>query len=292
MKQKLILVFQSIQAPKFIPAIQALIATITKKILGLHAYALIVKSDNGLFAVDPEDYGVGMNLRMKGKWGLDEIERLKCYITLGSRVLIVGAHIGTFVIPISKLCKKVIAIEANPITYDLLLINIALNSVSNCKALNIAASDKNENIEFLLNRADSGGSKRVPKEKKLIYYYDNPKKISVKAFCLDSYLEEKDFDLIVMDIEGSEYFALKGMQEILSNSKVLVVEFLPHHLKNVSGITVEQFLSVIEPHFSKLTVPSKQQVIGHSQFRSYLIEMYNKGQEDPGIIFEKVQIGQ
>ena len=291
MKQKLILAIQAIQAPKLtfaIQAIQALIATITRKILGLHVYALIVKSDNGLFAVDPEDYGVGMNLRTKGKWGLDEIERLKCHITLGSRVLIVGAHIGTFVIPISKLCKQVIAIEANPITYDLLVTNIALNSVSNCQALNIAASDKDENIEFLLSRADSGGSKRVPKEKKFIYYYDNPERISIKAVSPDKYLEEKDFDLIVMDIEGSEYFALKGMQEILSNSKVLVVEFLPHHLKNVSGVTVEQFLSVIEPHFSRLTVPSKQQVIGYSKFGSYLIEMYNKGQEDPGIIFEKV----
>ncbi|MGH7829880.1 MAG: hypothetical protein ACREP8_06855 [Candidatus Binatia bacterium] len=68
-------------------AIQALVAAIIKKVLGSHVYALIVKSENGLFAVDPEDFGVGGSLRMKGKYGLKEIERLKCHITLDSRVL-------------------------------------------------------------------------------------------------------------------------------------------------------------------------------------------------------------
>ncbi len=269
-------------------AIQILIATFTKKILGSHVFALIVKSDNGLFAVDPEDFGVGGKLRMWGKHGLDEIERLKPHITPDSRVLIIGAHIGTLAIPISKLCKKVVAIEANPTTYDLLTINIALNSASNCQAINIAASDKEENIKFLLSRVNSGGSKRTPKIKKFMYYYDNPETISIKAVGLDKYLKEKDFDIVVMDIEGSEYFALQGMQEILSRCKLLVVEFLPHHLKNVGGVTVEQFLSVIEPYFSMVTIPSKRLKLPASDFLSHLTEMYNLEQEDEGIIFEKV----
>jgi FkbM family methyltransferase len=74
------------------------------------------------------------------------------------------------------------------------------------------------------------------------YYYDNPEIVSVKASSLDAYLEERDFHIVVVDTEGSEYFALQGMQELLSNCRVLVVEFLPHHLKNVSGVTIEQFL--------------------------------------------------
>lgn len=269
-------------------AIQKLMSAFTKNYLGVYVYALIAKSDNGLFAIDPKDFGVGRKLRKCGNYGLDEIERLKPHITPDSRVLIVGAHIGTLAIPISKLCKNVVAIEANPNTYDLLKINIALNSASNCQAINIAASDKEENIDFLLNTANSGGSKRTPKIKKFMYYYDNPKKISIKAVSLDRYLKEKDFDIIVMDIEGSEYFALKGMQEILSQCKLLALEFLPHHLKNVSGVTVEQFLSVIEPYFSVMTIPSKQLKLSTSEFLSHLTEMYNLEQEDEGIIFEKI----
>lgn len=231
---------------------------------------------------------VGGQLRWTGQYGSDEIERIKPKLTSDSRVLIIGAHIGTLAIPLSKHCKEVVAVEANPVTYELLTLNVLLNSASNIQTINIAASDKEEDIEFLLSRENSGGSKRVPKKKKHMYYYDNPELTTVKAVSLDKYFDEKDFDVIVMDIEGSEFFALKGMQEILSKCKLLVVEFLPHHLKNVSSVSVEQFLSVIEPHFSRLTIPSKRLVLDSSEFVSHMNEMYNLEQGDDGIIFEKV----
>jgi FkbM family methyltransferase len=272
---------------KLILAISPLVVALIKRILGSHLYALIAKTDNGLFAVDPEDFGVSRLLLKEGRYGFDELSRLERYITPDSRVLIVGAHIGSLVIPISKLCKKVVAIEANPTTYDLLTINLALNNVSNCEAINIAANDKNERIDFLLNRTVSGGSKRVPVYKDPIYYSDNPKKVSINAVRLDDYLEEKHFDLVLMDIEGSEYFALRGMQQILEKSRVLAVEFVPHHLKNVSGVTVEQFISEIEPHFSTLTIPSKQLKVDASDFVGTLNDMYKRGLQEESIIFER-----
>ena len=144
----------------FLLPIQALVAAFTKKMLGRHVYALIAKTESGMFAVDPEDYGVGGKLRRKGQYGLDELERLKPYIGADSRVLVVGAHVGTLAIPVSKLCREVVAIEANPRTYELLAINTTLNSAVNCRVINIAASDRNERIDFLLSRANSGGSKK------------------------------------------------------------------------------------------------------------------------------------
>jgi FkbM family methyltransferase len=258
------------------------------KLLEPHVYALIVKSNNGIFAIDPKDNGVGGQLKNKGGYGLDEVERLLPFITPNSKVLIVGAHVGTLTIPISKVCKEIIAIEANPDTFDLLKMNLALNSISNCCAINIAVSDKNENIEFLKNTENSGGSKRVPKIKELMYYFDTPEKISIKAFNLDNYFEDKNFDIVIMDIEGSEYYALQGMQEILSQCKLLVVEFLPHHLRNVSGVTVEQFLSLIQPHFSKLSIPSKSLTLDSCDFMSHLTEMYNLEEGDEGIFFSKL----
>lgn len=267
--------------------IQSLIGSLTKKLNGPYVHALIAKTDNGLFAVDPEDVVVGRQLRKKGKYGIDEIERLKPHITSGSRTLIVGAHIGTLAIPIAKLCKEVVAIEANPNTYDFLTRNIALNAVPNCRAINIAASNKKESIDFLLSKANSGGSKRVPKNREYMYYYDKPKQISVEAYSLDEYLDDHQFDVVIMDIEGSEYFALQGMQDTLSKTKLLAVEFLPHHLRNVSGVTVAQFLSVIAPHFSKLTIPSKQKIVGAPDFIASLSEMYDNEQGDESIIFEK-----
>lgn len=276
MKQKINFIFQY------------LFGLLTKKINGPHVCALITKTDTGLFAVDPEDFAVGRQLRMNGRYGVEEIERLKPFLNPNSRALIVGAHIGTLAIPISRLCKEVIAIEANPITYELLLKNIALNTASNCHAINIAAGDKEETLQFLLSRANSGGSKRVPKNKEYMYYYDKPKEISINAVSLDQYLDNTEFDVVVMDIEGSEYFALQGMQEILSKSKLLAIEFLPHHLKNVSGVTVTQFVSVIEPHFSKLTIPTKNITVETQSFIPVLSEMYNCEHGDEGILFQKV----
>jgi FkbM family methyltransferase len=268
-------------------AIQALVAAFTRKILGPHVCALVVKTDAGLFAVDPQDYGVGGKLRRTGKYGLDELDRLVPHIREASRILVVGAHIGTLAIPLSRLCREVIAIEANPRTYELLAINTSLNRASNCRTINIAASDKDESIGFLLSRANSGGSKRVPKIRQFMYYYDKPEQVSVRAVRLDDYLDRRDFDIVVMDIEGSEYFALAGMQEILANCRLLVVEFLPHHLRNVSGITVDEFLSVITPHFSKLSVPSRRTESGAAGFAALLTEMYELDEGHDGILFSK-----
>jgi FkbM family methyltransferase len=227
----------------------ALKAAFTKKMLGPNAYALIVRSENGLFAVDLEDNGVGRKLQNSGRYGLDEIERMKPYIKPDSKILIVGAHIGTLAIPISKLYNRVTAIEANPSTYKLLTVNIALNAALNCQAVNIAASDKEEDIEFLLSRLNSGGGKRAPKIKDFKYYYDDPEAITIKAFSLDGYFSEEEFDIVFMDIEGSEYFALRRMQRILSKCKFFVVEFLPHHLKNVAGVTLRSFCPLLDRIF-------------------------------------------
>lgn len=267
--------------------IRSLIGSLTKKINGRHVSGLIVDTKNGFFAIDAEDFAVGRHLRMNGAYGTEEIERLTPRITADSRVLVVGAHIGTLAIPLSRLCREVVAIEANPVTYRLLTQNIALNAVSNCRAINIAASDKEEQIKFLLNKVNSGGSKRAPIHRKHAYYYDSPQEISVPAFSLDKYLDDKAFDVVIMDIEGSEYLALRGMQEILSTARLLAVEFLPHHLRNVSGVTVAEFLSVIAPHFGRLTVPSRHKTVDAPGFLALLSDMFDSNQGDDAILFEK-----
>ena len=114
-----------------------------------------------------------------------------------------------------------------------------------------------------------------------------PETVSVEAVRLDDYLEHEGFGLVVMDIEGSEYFALQGMQRILKGSRALAIEFLPHHLKNVSRVSVQQFLSLVEPHFSTLNIPSKDVRVERANFRTALQSMYDADHGDEGIIFEK-----
>lgn len=255
--------------------------------LGNGVKSVIVDSKNGILAVDPRDLEVGYKLRNYGSYGLDEITRINQLITTKSNVLIVGAHIGSLVIPIAKNCNKVVGIEANPNNFNLLKTNIHLNKAENVSIHNIAASSKQETIKFQMNIVNSGGSKRLPKNNEYMYRYDNPEVIEVQAHSLDDYLDENNFDLVLIDIEGSEYFAMQGMTKILANCNTLIVEFLPHHLKNVADVTVEQFLSLIPKEFTKLTIPSKNETHPTDIGGVVLQQMYNNKEGDDGLIFTK-----
>lgn len=255
--------------------------------LGDGVKSVIVDSKNGILAVDPRDLEVGYKLRNYGSYGLDEITRINQLITTKSNVLIVGAHIGSLLIPIAKNCNKVVGIEANPNNFNLLKTNVHLNKAENVSIHNIAASSKQETIKFQMNVVNSGGSKRLPKNNEYMYRYDNPEVIEVQAHSLDEYLNEHKFDLVLIDIEGSEYFAMQGMTEILANCNTLIVEFLPHHLKNVADVTVEQFLSLIPKQFTKLTIPSKNEIHPIDIGGVVLQQMYNNKEGDDGLIFTK-----
>ena len=271
---------------RFILAAKARKSRRLRKRLGSNIRSIITESENGIFAVDPEDLEVGEKLR-KGGFGLDEIERLSKYLTGESKVLIVGSHIGSLAIPLAEKCADLVAIEANPDTFELLKLNISLNNCNNISAHNIAASDKREQLKFLKSRVNSGGSKRTPKNHNFMYDFDKPEEIEVEAYSLDEHLGVESYDLVIMDIEGSEYFALKGMPQILVQSKVLVVEFLPHHLRDVAGITVDDFLSVIPEGFTKMTIPSQQKTIVKSSFEAELKGMFATEKGDDGLIFER-----
>ena len=240
---------------------------------------------NGRFAVDPADLEVGAKLRLHGAYGMDEVERIAGLIDETSSVLVVGSHIGSLVVPISKLCKRVVAVEANPNNYRLLETNIKLNDATNVELHHVAASGKEEMIRFQMNTVNSGGSKRVPVHNRYIYTYDNPEIIEVQAYALDAYLDDHAFDLVLIDIEGSEYFAMQGMTGILGQTKTLIVEFLPHHITNVAGVALDDFLAQVPEHFTKLTVPTKKATYERGEGMDVLRRMFAAGEGDDGILF-------
>ena len=97
---------------------------------------------------------------------------------------------------------------------------------------------------------------------------------------------------IVMDIEGSEFLALKGMQETLTNVRFLYIEYVPHHLENVSGVTNDQFFAQLLPHFDHVrfmrsrpgTLDLKSNPL---EFRSVIDEYYKHGHSDD-LLFTKI----
>ncbi|MEQ8824327.1 MAG: FkbM family methyltransferase [Filomicrobium sp.] len=261
---------------------------VIKKLLGGRVDALLVRTARGDFLVDPADLGVGGMVTKSGGYGDHEIARIESLTDKSSNVLFVGGHIGTIAIPIAETVHKVTVVEPNPKTHRLLKTNIAINGTDNIRTVTVAASDQKGEIEFVLNTTNSGGSKRMPIIKDYMYFYDNPEITSVPCDRLDDLVPEP-VDLIVMDIEGSEYFALKGMPRHLSETQHLIIEFLPHHLRNVAAITVAEFLKPIENEFDQLFIPSRQMTVRREEFQKVLEEMYEADMCDEAMVFSKTR---
>jgi FkbM family methyltransferase len=247
-----------------------------------------VDAKNGVFLLDLTDQVVSKSLLETGEWAADDLERILTFVDSSSDVLVVGAHIGSLAIPIAKRVNKMVAIEANPYTFSLLKRNIELNGLANVEAHEVAASDVFEKLCFLINTQNSGGTKRKPIITNEMYTYDNPEELLVNAVPLDNLLKDQVFDLIVMDIEGSEYYALKGMQNLLENTKALVIEFVPHHLKNVSNVSLEDFLSLLGA-FDIMHLPSKKINVPSQHFLNVLQYLYDNDKSEDGLIFFKQQ---
>ena len=258
-----------------------------RRTLGPFARAILVTTPQGTFAVPVEDRHVGLQLRHTGRYSANELTALSSVCNAGTRLLVVGAHVGALAIPLAKICRSVVAIEANPQTFELLQLNVGLNGLTNCRAIKKAASNRSEQIEFVMNRANTGGSKRKPVVSQPFYFYDNPEVVKVEAAPLDDLLPGETFDVILMDIEGSEYFALQGMQRILASATVLQVEFLPHHLRNVASVSVEEFVALISPHFPTMCVPSVRIAVPREEFVLVLSEMFKREAGEAGLIFIK-----
>jgi len=258
-----------------------------RRLFGTHVAGALMGAGDFVYAIDIEDQAVRPTARPYEPPVGGEIARVAQLIGPSDDVLVVGAHIGTVAIPVSRLCRALWAIEANPRTFALLEINLRLNDAKNVRAVNIAASDKQEEVEFVLSRTNSGGSKRMPQLRAPIYFYDDPEIVRLKARPLDDLFPDHSFSLVFMDIEGSEYAALKGMQRILSTARALFVEFLPHHLRDVSGVTPEEFTGTIEPHFGELLIPSKNLRVRRPEFRQALRAMYDKNEGDAGLVFTR-----
>jgi len=248
----------------------------------------VFETQQGTFCLSPADQGVSRELRESGQYGVRELVNLKNFVNRQSSVLLIGAHVGALVVPLSKSVGGIDAIEANPNTFKLLEINLRLNNCQNVTAHNVAANDTGAAVEFVLNTVNSGGSKRMPLVREKIYFYDNPKVVKVPSAVLDELFVDRVFDLIFMDIEGSEYFAMKGMPKLLSRAGGLVTEFIPHHLKNVAGIGVADFLLPLS-EFQTLIVPTLQKVVHQPDFHAVLQSMMDRGLADDGIAFLKTR---
>ncbi len=273
---------------------QRLFSALRQRVLGPFAQGVMYRTANGLLAAPLEDVSVGKSLGFKGAYDTGEIGELQKLVLPSDIIYVVGTHIGALLIPLAKSCKEVVGYEANPDTYEYVRINVHLNGATNVRLYNLAVGDTARKIEFYQNRSNSGGSKIKPLTDQYFYTYDSPKTIEVPMISLDAHIRGEQLpppSIIVMDIEGAEFLALKGMQETLAKVRFLYIEYVPHHLENVSGVTNDQFFAQLIPHFDHVRfMRSRPGTLdlktSPKEFQTVIDEYYKHGHSDD-LLFTK-----
>lgn len=242
-----------------------------------HTKGIIYKTENGIIAMSHEDMLIGKHLGYRGSWNLPKIDALKQIVKPTDHICFVGTHVGTLLVPIAKTCKQVTGYEANPDTVWFVEQNARLNGLDNVQLFNYAVGDEEKKIIFYQSKINTGGSKIKPLIDDFRYSFDNPDKIEVQMIPLDAHITSQNLehpDGIIMDIEGAEFFALKGMPETLKQLRFLYMEYVPHHLKNVSATTNAELIQLIAPHFHWAIVKNRELKIDISEntdaLQSYL----------------------
>lgn len=247
----------------------------------------ITKSEQGIFCFPKDEDGIGKSLISTGTWGSKELSSLKKIVHKNDNILILGAHIGTLAVPLSLDCNHVYAIEANPDIYKFLRANIYLNNRKNIDSYMIAASDTTGYVDFISVSGNTGGSKIYPKLPHPHYLEDIKNIYKVQKISIDELLPEIEARIIFIDIEGSEYFALKGMKNCLNKTEILFIEYIPYHLEFVAGITPEEFSTELEKYFKILYIPGLDIFVEKNNFKNILRYMYDKKHSEDQIIFAK-----
>ena len=155
----------------------------------------------------------------------------------------VGASLGQYTKAASEALKgkKIISIEADPIRFERLTQNAILweqnGNENEISVLNCAAGNSDGSVEFFTNNTNVSGSLtpitgRVSSNKSVI--------VGIKK--IDSLFKSNQENVVVkIDVEGSEYRVLKGMDKLLRNVNIEVLVELhswgdqntkkyPHHV--------------------------------------------------------------
>jgi len=153
-------------------------------------------------------------------------------LKIGDVFLDLGANIGYYTLLAASIVKesgKVIAFEPNYINVQLLLSSISENKFTNVVVYPLAASDTKV-IDCLGTVGSNGRIMHDPNDKEL--WIGNH--LWIQSVVVDNLLElEKRIDVIKMDIELHEPFALRGMDKIVKKHRpIIFTEFHPRFLGN------------------------------------------------------------
>lgn len=164
----------------------------------------------------------GSENMINGTFEVDETNFIIAVSKNYDRFINIGANVGYYIALAQHLkFNDIIAFEPNPMNFSLLTQNSKLSNHTNTSLHNCAVGEFNSELRLY---GDTTGASLVPGWSGT----STKNYTTVNVVSLDDYLSTRNLNgnnLILLDIEGFEYQALKGMKKLLHSKKIdLIIE--------------------------------------------------------------------
>ena len=206
-------------------------------IFGLKEKVWVELESHSLYVM-PRDYIGSAILQTRGHEP-HVTKLLKRELNRGDVFLDIGANLGFFTMLASAIVGetgRVLSFEPNPLNLQLIYASVLRNAARNVHIHPFAASDKTGILRFLTVGSNGG-----------VMNDDDERDTSmlVQSVVLDEFLKnETRIDLVKLDIEGYEIFALKGMRGLIDQHQPkIVAEFHPWAIRKNELGEPEEYLN-------------------------------------------------
>jgi FkbM family methyltransferase len=239
----------------------------------------IIQTQFGNFLINELDL-IGNFIKQTGQWEYHLFEFYSQILNQESYCIDAGANLGFHAIQFGKLSKKVYTFEPQSLIFNQMCANILFNGLDDVIIPHrLALGDKFDkqqiwNIEhedWVGNGAHNWGGRGIIQED-LDYKRANENEYReydmVNIIPLDS-LNISQCDLFKIDIQGYEYFAFLGAQELIKNNKPVIL--LENHLNDLKNeFKSKEFLLNIGYELYRYNIGNKEDcILIHPESKHY-----------------------
>lgn len=213
---------------------------------------ILIKKYNFSIVINRDDRALAEDLIRFQEYETNVTKVLLKYLKPDICFLDIGANIGYYSLLVASQCPeaRILSFEPDKKNFQLFKTSISYNSYEKkINAFPFAVSDTGETIVMsdLGNNPNFGArftGKSLEYLKPFVHGPD-PYFAQVTAVKLDSFLENQKIDVVKVDIEGYEPFAIKGMINIIKyNRPVIFSEFAPSNLGSIGQTTPQEYLNI------------------------------------------------
>jgi FkbM family methyltransferase len=199
----------------------------------------LCRGRDGLFLVNENDVYIGRSLLTYGEYSGQESKLLNELLGPGHVVLEIGANIGSLTVGIARRigpAGMVLAYEPQPVVFQNLCANIALNSLTNVMCFQAAIGDRVglARLPFIrFDRSNNFGG--------TVLRNANEPGFDVSMITIDETFNYSRLDLMKIDVEGMELQVLEGARNVIQtfrpkliveNSEIAKSQMLIRTIKN------------------------------------------------------------